>query len=119
MANGPMRIMSETYDVYNPADGSVLGEVPKNGKVETTRAIDAAEQLFLLVVQDSQRRSTVLKRWYDLIMENQQDLATIITAEMGKPMAEALDEIAYGASFIEWFAEDQSAFMERLYRHPP
>ena len=97
----------ETYDVYNPADGSVLGEVPKMGKVETTRAIDAAVAAFpFWSSKTAKERSTVLKRWYDLIMENQQDLATIITAEMGKPMAEALDEIAYGASFIEWFAEE-------------
>mgnify|MGYP001206889175 CR=1 FL=1 len=96
-----------TFDVFNPADGSKLGEVPLMGQAETARAIDAAAAaLPSWSLKTAKERSSVLRRWYELIMENQQDLATIITAEMGKPLAEALGEIAYGASFIEWFAEE-------------
>ncbi len=96
-----------TFDVFNPADGSKLGEVPLMGQAETARAIDAAAAaLPSWSSKTAKERSSVLRRWYELILENQQDLATIMTAEMGKPLAEALGEIVYGASFIEWFAEE-------------
>jgi len=96
-----------TFDVLNPADGSKLGTVPQMGQAETARAIDAAmTALPAWAAKTAKERSTILKRWYELILENQHDLATIMTAEMGKPMAEALGEIAYGASFVEWFAEE-------------
>jgi succinate-semialdehyde dehydrogenase/glutarate-semialdehyde dehydrogenase len=96
-----------TFDVFNPADGSKLGEVPQMGQAETARAIDAAAvALPAWASRTAKERSKILRRWYELILENQQDLATIMTAEMGKPMAEALGEIIYGASFIEWFAEE-------------
>lgn len=97
----------ETFDVKNPATGEVIATLPNMGAAETRRAIEASEAAFAnwraLVAND---RSKVLKRWYQLIMEAQEDLAQILTAEMGKPLAEARGEIAYGASFIEWFAEE-------------
>jgi len=96
-----------TFDVRNPADGSKLGEVPQMGQPETRRAIDAAAVAMpAWAAKTAKERSTILRLWYELILENQQDLATIMTAEMGKPLAEAFGEIAYGASFVEWFAEE-------------
>jgi succinate-semialdehyde dehydrogenase/glutarate-semialdehyde dehydrogenase len=96
-----------TFDVLNPADGSKLGEVPQMGQTETARAIDAAAAaLPAWASKPAKERSKVLRCWYELILENQKDLATVMTAEMGKPMAEALGEIVYGASFVEWFAEE-------------
>ncbi len=96
-----------TFDVLNPADGTVLGVVPKMGSAETARAIDAAEVAMpAWASKTAKDRANILRRWYDLILENQSDLATIMTAEMGKPLAEAMGEIIYGASFVEWFAEE-------------
>ncbi len=97
----------ETFDVFNPADGGVLGTVPKMGAGETARAIAAAEAAMgPWAARTAKDRAAVLRRWFELIMDNQQDLATIMTAEMGKPLAEAMGEIVYGASFVEWFAEE-------------
>ncbi len=96
-----------TVDVTNPSTGTVIGTVPDMGQPETARAIEAAR-----IAQKSwaaktgKDRSAVLRKWFELIMANQDDLGTILTAEMGKPLAEAKGEIAYGASFIEWFAEE-------------
>ncbi|WP_136443852.1 NAD-dependent succinate-semialdehyde dehydrogenase [Pacificoceanicola onchidii] len=93
--------------VTNPATGAVIGHVPDLGADETEEAIAAAA-----LAQKSwaaltaKARSAVLRRWYDLIMAHQDDLARILTAEQGKPLAEARGEIAYGASFIEWYAEE-------------
>ena len=96
-----------TFDVLNPADGSVLGAVPKMGASETARAIDAAQAAMpAWAGKTAKERSAILRRWYELILENQSDLAMIMTAEMGKPLAEAMAEIVYGASFVEWFAEE-------------
>ena len=96
-----------TFDILNPADGEVLGTVPQMGAAETRRAIDAANAAFpLWRAKTAKERSTILRRWFELIIENQKDLATIMTAEQGKPMAESLGEIVYGASFVEWFAEE-------------
>ena len=96
-----------TFDVLNPADGSVLGTVPKMGASETARAIDAAQAAMpAWAGKTAKERSAILRRWYELILENQSDLAMIMTAEMGKPLAEAMAEIVYGASFVEWFAEE-------------
>lgn len=93
--------------VTNPATGDVLGHVPKLGRVETQEAIEAAQTAQKAwAARTSKDRSAVLRRWFDLMMENQSDLAQILTAEQGKPLAEAAGEIAYGASFIEWFAEE-------------
>ena len=97
----------ETQNVTNPATGKILGAVPKMGATETRRAIEAADAAWrtwrkLL----AKERAAILRNWFNLLLENQQDLATIMTAEQGKPMAEAMGEVAYAASFIEWFAEE-------------
>lgn len=93
--------------VTNPATGDVLGHVPKLGLAETQEAIDAAQTAQKAwAARTAKDRSAVLRRWFDLMMDNQSDLARILTAEQGKPLAEAAGEIAYGASFIEWFAEE-------------
>lgn len=96
-----------TIDVSNPADGSLVGRVPDVGEKETRRAIAAAEAALpawrALAAKD---RAAVLKRWHSLILENAEMLAQILTAEQGKPLAEARGEIQYGASFVEWFAEE-------------
>ena len=94
-------------DVNNPATGEILGQVPKMGAAETRRAIEAAEQaLPAWRARTAKDRATVLRRWFDLIIANQDDLACLMTLEQGKPLAEAKGEIAYAASFIEWFAEE-------------
>ncbi|PYG28805.1 NAD-dependent succinate-semialdehyde dehydrogenase [Pelagimonas varians] len=93
--------------VTNPATGDVLGYVPNLGEPETLEAISAAKTAQTAwAARTAKDRGQVLRRWYDLMMENQDDLARILTAEQGKPLAEAAGEIAYGASFIEWFAEE-------------
>lgn len=95
------------FDVDNPADGSIVGSVPDCGAAETKRAIAAAEAALPgWRAKTAKERATILKRWFDLMMLNQDDLALILTTEQGKPLAEAKGEIAYGASFIEWFAEE-------------
>lgn len=97
----------ETISVINPADGSLLGTVPRFGAVETARAIDAAHAAFSgWASRTAQARAHILRRWFDLCMENQDDLAMILTLEQGKPLGEARGEIAYGSAFIEWFAEE-------------
>lgn len=97
----------ETVDVTNPADDSVIGTVPKLGAAETRRAIEAANASWGgWRTRTAKERSNILRRWYELIMENQEDLARIMTAEQGKPLAEARAEVAFGASFVEWFAEE-------------
>ena len=93
--------------VSNPATGAVLGHVPRLGRAETEEAIAAAALAQKSwAARTAKERSQILRRWFDLMMANQQDLARILTAEQGKPLAEAAGEIAYGASFIEWFAEE-------------
>ena len=94
-------------DVTNPADGSVLGGVPDLAREEITAAIEAADAaLPAWRARTAGQRATLLRRWHDLIMANQSDLAAIMTAEQGKPLAESTGEIAYAASFVEWFAEE-------------
>ncbi|WP_425039738.1 NAD-dependent succinate-semialdehyde dehydrogenase [Primorskyibacter sp. S187A] len=93
--------------VTNPATGEVIGHVPDLGAAETTEAIAAAETAQKAWAKlTAKARSDVLKRWFDLMMAHQSDLAAILTAEQGKPLSEASGEIGYGASFIEWFAEE-------------
>ena len=96
-----------TLEVNNPASGEVLGSVPKMGAAETRRAIEAAERA-LPAWRDltAKERSQTLRRWYELILQNQEDLARLMTLEQGKPLTESRGEIAYAASFIEWFAEE-------------
>ncbi|MDQ1850609.1 NAD-dependent succinate-semialdehyde dehydrogenase [Gemmobacter fulvus] len=94
-------------DVTDPASGKIIGRVPDMGAAETQRAIVAAEAaLPAWRALAAKERSAVLKRWHALVMDHQEVLAAIMTAEQGKPLAEARGEIAYGASFIEWFAEE-------------
>ena len=97
----------ETLPVYNPADGQQIGTVPKLGAAETRRAIEAANAAWpAWRTKTAKERAAVLRRWYDLMMQHQEDLAILMTVEQGKPLAESRGEIAYGASFIEWFAEE-------------
>lgn len=97
----------KTIDVSNPATGEKLGTVPKMGTNETRRAIVAANAAFPgWRAKTARERATVLRRLYDLMMGNQEDLAMLMTLEQGKPLAESRGEIAYAASFIEWFAEE-------------
>ncbi|WP_028025335.1 NADP-dependent succinate-semialdehyde dehydrogenase [Enterovibrio calviensis] len=96
-----------TFPVLNPATGEVLVNVPRMGRQETQQAIRAAEKaLVIWQNKTAKERSMVLRRWFDLMLEHQDDLAEILTAEQGKPLAEAKGEIAYAASYIEWFAEE-------------
>jgi hypothetical protein len=98
---------ARTFPVFNPSTGSTLASVPDLGADETRAAIDAAEKALkpwqALTAKD---RAALLRNWFNLILKNQDDLATIMTSEQGKPFAEAKGEVAYGASFVEWFAEE-------------
>ena len=97
----------ETLKVNNPASNEILGTMPKMGATETRRAIEAAERALPAWRElTAKERSQTLRRWYELILENQEDLARLMTLEQGKPLAESRGEIAYAASFIEWFAEE-------------
>ncbi|MFZ1467387.1 MAG: NAD-dependent succinate-semialdehyde dehydrogenase [Paracoccaceae bacterium] len=96
-----------TFPVINPARGDVICQVPDLSRAETARAIAAANVAMKdWAARPAKERSVILRRWFDLMMANQDDLGTILTAEMGKPLAEAKGEVAYGASFIEWFGEE-------------
>ena len=96
-----------TIAVKNPSDDSVVGLVPKLGAAETRRAIEAAEKAQKLwAKKTAKERAAILRKWFALMMDNADDLARIMTAEQGKPLAESRGEIAYGASFIEFFAEE-------------
>ena len=97
----------DTFEVRNPANLEVISKVPDLGLDETRKAIDLAyDAQKLWSLKTGKERSSILKKFYELMMANADDLAMIITAEMGKPLAEAKGEIAYGASFIEFFAEE-------------
>src|SRR6266852_3653732 len=97
----------KSIPVNNPATGEILGTVPNMGAAETRRAIEAANAAFpAWRAKTAKERANILRKWFDLMMANQEDLAKILTAEQGKPLAEARTEISYGASFIEWFAEE-------------
>jgi succinate-semialdehyde dehydrogenase/glutarate-semialdehyde dehydrogenase len=96
-----------TMGVSNPATREEIIAIPNAGAAETRRAIEAADRAFATwrnVV--AKERSAILKKWYALMMANQEDLAALMTAEQGKPLAEARGEVAYGAAFVEWFAEE-------------
>ena len=96
-----------TFEVLNPARGDVICTVPDLGRAETARAIEAARVAMKeWAARTAKERAQVLRKWFELMMANQDDLGAILTAEMGKPLAEAKGEIAYGASFIEWFGEE-------------
>ena len=96
-----------TCDVLNPATGEKIGTVPDMGATETRRAIEAAKAaLPAWAAKTAKERGTILRRWHDLMLANRDDLAILMTAEQGKPLAESKGEIAYAASFIDWFAEE-------------
>jgi succinate-semialdehyde dehydrogenase/glutarate-semialdehyde dehydrogenase len=97
----------KTVAVSNPADGSALGTVPTMGATETRRAIDAAHGAFPeWAARTAKERAALMRCWYELMLDHADDLAIIMTAEQGKPLAEAKGEVSYAASFIEWFAEE-------------
>src|SRR5438445_791373 len=93
--------------VDNPATGDIIGTVPKLGRAETRAAIDAAARaLPAWRKKRAKERASVMRRWFDLMMANQDDLAQLMTAEQGKPLGESRGEVAYAASFLEWFGEE-------------
>ena len=97
----------DTISVNNPATLKEIGTVPKCGKEETKKAIDAANAAWPKWKSTSAKeRSIILRKWFDLIISNKEELAQIMTIEQGKPINESRGEIVYGASFIEWFADE-------------
>ena len=97
----------ETIEVRNPATGELLCTVPKMGKAETQRSIAGAQSAFVLWKdRTADQRAAILNKWFELLMLHQEDLALIMTAEQGKPLAESRGEIAYAASYVQWFAEE-------------
>ena len=109
----------ETLPVLNPATGETIAKIAKCGTAETRRAIVAAESaLVTWRRKTAKERAAVLRKWFTLMMEAQEDLAQIMTAEQGKPLAEARGEIAYGANYIEWFAEEAKRIYGDTIPHP-
>ena len=110
-----------TFDVTNPARGDVIAKVADLSRAQTARAIAAAEAAQKeWAAKTAKERANILRSWYDLMMENADDLGTILTAEQGKPLAEAKGEIGYGASFIEFFAEEaKRIYGETIPGHQP
>ena len=110
-----------TFEVTNPARGDVICTVPDLSRTEVARAIDAAHAAMKgWQGRTAKDRANVLRKWFDLMLANQDDLAAILTAEMGKPLAEAKGEIAYSAAFIEWFAEEgKRIYGETIPGHQP
>jgi succinate-semialdehyde dehydrogenase/glutarate-semialdehyde dehydrogenase len=97
----------KTIPVTDPADGSIIAHVPDLGPDSARRAIDTAHTVQKeWAKRTAKERSTVLKAWYDLIVQNADDLALILTTEQGKPLAEAKGEVISNAAYIEWFAEE-------------
>ena len=96
-----------TFDVINPARGDLIAQVANLSRTDLARAIDgAAIAQKKWAALSAKERSNILRAWFNLMIENQEDLAKILTAEMGKPLAEAMGEVVYGASFVEFFAEE-------------
>ena len=112
---------NQTIEVTNPASGEVLGTIPKMGADETRRAIDAANAAYpAWRAKTAKERASILRKWFDLMMENQEDLARMMTAEQGKPFKESMGEIVYAASFIEWFAEEgKRVYGDTIPQHAP
>jgi succinate-semialdehyde dehydrogenase/glutarate-semialdehyde dehydrogenase len=97
----------KTFPIVNPSTGATLADVPDMGAAETRRAIDAASSALPgWRAKTAKERAIILRRWFDAMMAAESDLAVVLTSEQGKPLAEARGEIAYGASFVEWFAEE-------------
>ena len=110
-----------TFAVRNPADGTLLAQVADGGPAETRRAIAAAEAAFpAWRAKTAAERGAILKRWHDLLIEHVEDLALLMTLEQGKPLAESRAEVLYGASFLEWFAEEgRRAYGDIIPPHAP
>jgi succinate-semialdehyde dehydrogenase/glutarate-semialdehyde dehydrogenase len=105
--NGAWIAGRDGIDVDNPATGEVVGSVPRLGRAETRQAIDAASRAFpAWRRKTAKERAAVMRRWFDLMLANQDDLARLMTTEQGKPLAESKGEVAYAASFLEWFGEE-------------
>ena len=95
------------FDVANPASGERLARVPDMGAAETRRAIDAADAAWpAWRNRTAKERAAVLRKWFELMLAHSDDLAFLMTGEQGKPLSEAKGEVAYAASFVEWFAEE-------------
>jgi succinate-semialdehyde dehydrogenase/glutarate-semialdehyde dehydrogenase len=111
----------QTLPVNNPATDETIGTVPKMGADEARRAIEAAEAAWpAWRAKTARERADILRRWRDLMIENTDDLAAIMTTEQGKPLAEAKGEVMYAASFIEWFAEEgKRVYGETIPQHQP
>ena len=111
----------KTVDVNNPATNEVLGTIPNMGADETRRAIEAANAAWPgWRRKTAKERANILRKWFNLIIENQDDLAVLMTAEQGKPLAEAKGEVVYGASFVEWFAEEaKRVYGDTVPQHQP
>src|SRR5947209_7937668 len=98
---------SATVAVDNPATGDIIGHVPKLNAAQTRKAIDAANRAFATWSKKTgKERAIVLRRWFDLMMAHQEDLARLMTLEQGKPLSESRGEVAYAAAFLEWFGEE-------------
>lgn len=105
--NGNWAGAGSSFDVTNPADGTAIAAVPNMGRSETQSAISAAHAAFPgWAAKSGKERAGILRKWFDLILANAEDLAILMTAEQGKPLIEARGEVQYGASFVEWFAEE-------------
>jgi len=111
----------KTFDVTNPARGDVIARVADLSRDEIAGAISAAEAArHAWAARTGKDRAAVLRRWFDLMLTHQEDLARIMTAEQGKPLAEARGEVAYGAAFIEWFGEEaKRVYGETIPGHQP
>jgi succinate-semialdehyde dehydrogenase/glutarate-semialdehyde dehydrogenase len=111
----------ETFPITNPATGEVIATVPNMGAAETRRAIVAAEKAQKAwAKKTAKERSNIIRKWAELMLANQEDLAVLMTAEQGKPLAEARGEVAYAASFFEWFAEEaRRVYGEVIPGHQP
>ena len=111
----------QTFDVVNPATGALVGTVPKLSAAETAAAIEAARTAQTgWAAMTGKARHRVMLDWYNLMLEHQEPLAQLLTLEQGKPLAESRGEIAYGASFIEWFAEEaKRTYGETIPGHLP
>jgi succinate-semialdehyde dehydrogenase / glutarate-semialdehyde dehydrogenase len=108
-------------DVDNPATGEIIGRVPRVGAVQTRQAVEAAHRAFLAWRRRTgKERAAVLRRWSDLMLSNQEDLARLMTIEQGKPLAESRGEVVYAAAFLEWFGEEaKRAYGDTIPQHQP
>ena len=108
-----------TIEVDNPATGEIIGTVPALGAEETRMAIEAADAAWAgWRSRPAKARANLMRRWFELMMANQEDLAVLMTSEQGKPLAESRGEIAYAASFVEWFAEEGKRVYGDVINHP-